>query len=230
MPTLLQRLAQVCVTVAVALPAAPVAASDGNASLFSAEQSVSAKGSLSSRASLFSVDVDPFGSISEPMDMPRPKPLLYAGAAPVTIEAGPEEQYLTPATMQYSAADLECLAEALYFEARGEGRQGQTAVAEVILNRVESKRFPSNICAVVNQPSQFSYTIGGRKAIRNKNAYQRVLTVAQEALDGMPRALTNGATYFHTTSVRPNWSHRFFRTATIGRHIFYSPNQRIASN
>lgn len=230
MPTLLKRLAQVCVTAAVTMPAAPAAATEGNASLFSAKQIVSAKSSMHSNASLFSVEAEPYGSISEPDEMPRTRPLLYASAIPVTLEPGPDEQYLTPASMPYTNADLDCLAEALYFEARGEGRQGQSAVAEVILNRVESKRFPASVCGVVNQPSQFSYTIGGRKTIRNQRAYARALAIAQEALDGMPRALTKGATYFHTTSVRPNWSHRFFRTATIGRHIFYSPKQRIASN
>ncbi|RNF35812.1 cell wall hydrolase [Paracoccus methylarcula] len=164
------------------------------------------------------------------MEMPRSKPLLYVGIGPASIEGGPEELYLAHSTPRYSATELQCLAEALYFESRGESRQGQAAVAEVILNRVESRAFPSTVCAVVNQPMQFSYTIGGRKTIRNKTAYQRVLAVAKEALKGAPRVLTNGATYFHTPSVRPAWSYRFQRTARIGQHIFYRGQQRIASN
>ncbi|WP_243698519.1 cell wall hydrolase [Paracoccus alkanivorans] len=209
MPKLLQRLMQVCV--AVALPAAPIAASEGN-------------------RTLFTTDVQPYGSIALPMEMPRPKPLLYAGIEPASLNGGPDAVYLTHSTPRYTATELQCLAEALYFEARGESREGQAAVAEVILNRVESSAFPSTVCDVVNQPMQFSYTIGGRKTIRNKSAYQRVLAVAKESLLGAPRVLTSGATYFHTPSVRPAWSYRFQRTTRIGQHIFYSAQRRLASN
>ncbi|RMC36636.1 cell wall hydrolase [Paracoccus alkanivorans] len=164
------------------------------------------------------------------MEMPRPKPLLYAGIEPASLNGGPDAVYLTHSTPRYTATELQCLAEALYFEARGESREGQAAVAEVILNRVESSAFPSTVCDVVNQPMQFSYTIGGRKTIRNKSAYQRVLAVAKESLLGAPRVLTSGATYFHTPSVRPAWSYRFQRTTRIGQHIFYSAQRRLASN
>lgn len=180
--------------------------------------------------SLFSADVAMFGAASNPMDLPRPKPLLYTGAEPVKIENGPEEVFLARSTPRYSANDVSCLAEALYHEARGEGQKGQAAVAEVILNRVDSRAFPSTVCGVVNQPSQFSYTIGGRKSIRNKGAYMRARGIAEAALAGAPRVLTGGATYFHTPSVRPAWSHRFQRTVQIGRHIFYRRGQRVASN
>lgn len=210
MPKLLNRLMQICV--AVALPAAPVAASEGSTKLFSS-------------------DVEPYGSIALPMEMPRSKPLLYAGIeAATSVVGGPEAMYPAHSTPLYSASELQCLTEALYFESRGEGRQGQAAVAEVILNRVESRVFPSTVCGVVNQPMQFSYTIGGRKTIRNKGAYQRVLKVAKEALQGAPRVLTDGATYFHTPAVRPAWSNRFQRTARIGQHIFYRGQHRVASN
>ncbi|AUH63766.1 cell wall hydrolase [Paracoccus zhejiangensis] len=164
------------------------------------------------------------------MDMPRPKPLLYVDAEPVQVAGGPEQVYKTRATTAFSGRDLDCMAEALYFEARGEGRQGQAAVAEVILNRVASGKFPNSVCGVINQPSQFSYTIGGRKTIRSKAAYLRVRQVAENALAGGTGNLTGGATYFHTPAVRPAWSRRFERTVRIGRHIFYRTGQRIASN
>ncbi|AUH34991.1 hydrolase [Paracoccus tegillarcae] len=168
--------------------------------------------------------------ISAPMDMPRPRPLLYTDAEPVQIEGGPEQIYLTSTTGAYTGGDLDCMAEALYFEARGEGRKGQAAVAEVILNRVKSSRFPNSVCGVINQRSQFSYTIGGRKTIRSRGTYLRVRQVAETALSGGTGNLTNGATYFHTPAVRPAWSRRFQRTIQIGRHIFYRTGQRIASN
>lgn len=156
--------------------------------------------------------------------------LIFAGAKPVSVQNAPEHVYLARATARHSARDLECLAEALYFEARGEGRKGQAAVAEVILNRVDSRRFPSTICGVVNQRAQFSYTIGGKKPIRNRKAYARVHAVAKAALEGGPRNLTGGATYFHTPSVRPKWASRFQRTVRIGQHIFYRTGRRLASN
>lgn len=212
MKTLLSRLALICLSTAAATIAITNSASAGG------------------NGSLFSTDAQMFAAASNPMDLPRPKPLLYTGAEPVKIENGPEQVFLARSTPRYSNEDLGCLAEALYHEARGEGSKGQAAVAEVILNRVDSRAFPPTVCGVVNQPSQFSFTIGGRKAIRNKAAYMRARAIAESALSGAPRVLTSGATYFHTPAVRPAWSHRFQRTVQIGRHIFYRRGQRVASN
>ncbi|MRX51855.1 cell wall hydrolase [Paracoccus sp. S-4012] len=138
---------------------------------------------------------------------------------------------------QASATDLKCLADTIYFEARGEPIAGQKAVAEVILNRVDDRQFPNSVCGVVNQGKagacQFSYNCGGKqRPIREKAAYMRAHDVAEAALNGAPRTLTEGATYFHATSVRPSWSRKFLRTARIGSHIFYRPsgNRRVASN
>ncbi|KGJ06762.1 Cell Wall Hydrolase [Paracoccus halophilus] len=132
------------------------------------------------------------------------------------------------AATRISQSDLECLSEALYFEARGEGANGQRAVAEVILNRVDHPRFPQTVCAVVNQRGQFTYNKNAR--IRDKGTYARVRKIAIAALSGAPRTLTNGATYFHTRAVSPSWSRRFERTTRIGAHIFYRSDRRLASN
>ena len=133
------------------------------------------------------------------------------------------------AATQISQRDLQCLAEALYFEARGEGAQGQRAVAEVILNRVDHPRFPKTVCGVVNQRGQFTYNKNAR--IREKGTFARVQKVAHAALSGAPRTLTDGATYFHTGGVKPSWSRRFERTTRIGSHIFYrAGGRRVASN
>jgi spore germination cell wall hydrolase CwlJ-like protein len=121
-----------------------------------------------------------------------------------------------------------CLAKALYFEARGESVKGQFAVAEVILNRVDSRKYPNSICGVVNQGAerrnscQFSYACDGRAdRINEQAAYSRVAKVARLMIDGAPRTLTKGATHFHTTNVRPGWARRFPNTAKIGVHLFY---------
>ncbi|TMV09514.1 cell wall hydrolase [Ruegeria sediminis] len=133
--------------------------------------------------------------------------------------------------------DWKCLAEALYFEARGESVKGQFAVAEVILNRVENSRFPDTLCDVINQGTgrkyqcQFTYTCDGRKEIiAEKKAYERVAKVARAALDGVATDLTDGATHYHTKAVNPSWSRVYKETARIGVHIFYRHNYRTASN
>lgn len=123
-------------------------------------------------------------------------------------------------------AEWECLRKAIYFEARGESLKGQFAVAEVILNRVDNPRYPSTVCRVVNQGGrkgcQFSFTCDGiRDVMREKAAAERAGKIARLMLDGLPRALTEGATHFHTRAVRPGWAHRFPRTAAIGAHLFY---------
>ncbi len=133
--------------------------------------------------------------------------------------------------------ELQCLAEALYFEARGETVKGQFAVAEVILNRVQSDRFPSSACGVINQGTgkkyqcQFTYTCDGHKeVISEPRAYERVSKVARAALDGVAPELTEGATHYHTTAVNPRWSRVYTKTAAIGVHVFYRHTWRTASN
>ena len=134
-------------------------------------------------------------------------------------------------------AQWRCLSEALYFEARGETVKGQFAVAEVILNRVESGRFPDTLCGVINQGTgrkyqcQFTYTCDGHKeVIAEPRAYARVAKIARAAIDGLPPELTDGATHYHTTSVRPRWSRVYTKTARIGVHLFYRHTWRTASN
>ena len=130
-----------------------------------------------------------------------------------------------------------CLTEALYFEARGEPVQGQFAVAEVILNRVDSPKFPNSICRVVNQGTgrkhacQFSYTCDGKfENIANMAVYNQLAVIARAMIDGGMRKLSGGATYYHTTSVQPSWARRFEHTATIGIHKFYKPGRRSAKD
>ena len=124
--------------------------------------------------------------------------------------------------------DVRCLAEAIYFEARGESRQGWQAVAEVILNRVESRSYPDTICAVVSQgaPSknqcQFSYNCDGlRETIAEREIFGEIRELAQRLLRGDLKPIAGGATHFHARSVNPRWSERFELTAVIGRHLFY---------
>ena len=121
-----------------------------------------------------------------------------------------------------------CLAEALYFEARGEPLRGQIAVAEVILNRVDSKRYPNTICGVVQQGQhrrnacQFSYNCDGiANRIGEKKAFEKLGKLAYVMMNGAERQLTSDAMYYHNNTVRPRWSRKLIKTARIGRHIFY---------
>ncbi|MBV7377924.1 cell wall hydrolase [Maritimibacter dapengensis] len=151
----------------------------------------------------------------------RPDP-----AAPATV---PDEVWLSkqPDVQQGDPA-WQCLTEALYFEARGESHHGVFAVAEVILNRVESPRFPNSVCGVIKQGAarhlscQFTYACDGRpEHVAEPRAYARMGKVARAMLDGAPRTLTGGATFYHTTGVNPRWASRLSQTAQIGVHRFY---------
>lgn len=121
-----------------------------------------------------------------------------------------------------------CLAEALYFEARGETTEGQFAVAEVILNRVDSPNYPNSICEVVNQGTgrrnacQFSYTCDGQPEDVTETAmHDRLGKIARVMINGGPRDLTHGATHYHANWVNPSWARSFPQTAEIGVHLFY---------
>lgn len=130
-----------------------------------------------------------------------------------------------------------CLQEAIYHESRGENIYGQFAVAEVILNRVDSSRYPDSVCGVVHQNAhrrnacQFSYACNGRsRAMNEPNARRLAGGIAQVLMSGAPRELTGGATHFHTTGVRPRWSRVFDRTAQFGSHLFYREPVRLTRN
>ncbi|SDW69317.1 cell wall hydrolase [Roseicitreum antarcticum] len=133
--------------------------------------------------------------------------------------------------------EAQCLATALYHEARGESVEGQFAVAEVILNRVDSDTFPNSICNVVYQGArnghpgcQFSFACdGASETMREVGAADLARRIALLMHAGAPRALTDGATYFHTRHVSPRWARVFERTAQIGAHLFYRDPVRLSS-
>lgn len=141
-----------------------------------------------------------------------------------------------PTHKKVRLADSErlCLAQAIYHEARGESDEGQWAVANVIINRAFSKKYPSTICGVVYQGGksgcQFSFACDGRSDVaRERNAWNKANRIAigafQEFQRGdRPDVLPKSVLFYHTTKVAPSWSRTFNRVATIGSHIFYSPS------
>ena len=125
-------------------------------------------------------------------------------------------------------SEMKCLAEAIYFEARGEALEGQYAVGEVIINRVLSKDFPNSVCGVISDGAnrlnacQFSYNCDGKlETITEKKIYERILKLSQMLLEPSARFLTSGATFYHSKLVSPSWSKKFIKTNEIGNHVFY---------
>jgi spore germination cell wall hydrolase CwlJ-like protein len=118
-------------------------------------------------------------------------------------------------------AELECLAGAVYFEARSESLDGQLAVADVILNRADSGRFASTVCGVVHQPGQFSFVRGGRMPAINRNSqdWREAVAIARIAEKDRWESAASDALFFHATHVSPRWKLR--RIATVGNHVFY---------
>lgn len=117
-------------------------------------------------------------------------------------------------------AETECLARAVYFESKGEPLAGQLTVAEVIINRSQSRRFPSTICGVVRQPSQFSFVRRGYIPQPPANAQWRTaVAIARIAMADLADGGAPNALFFHARHVRPGW--RLTRVATVGNHIFY---------
>ena len=130
---------------------------------------------------------------------------------------------------------VKCLAEAIYFEARGETVVGQYAVAEVILNRVDAKQFPNSVCKVVSEGAtklhscQFSYNCDGKpEFVNDSKSYKRILKLANMFYSGTARLLTGGATFYHTKDVNPSWTSKLKKTRQIGGHIFYKIENRVA--
>jgi spore germination cell wall hydrolase CwlJ-like protein len=125
--------------------------------------------------------------------------------------------------------EMKCLATAVYFEARGEPRAGQAAVAQVVLNRLRSPRYPDTVCGVVYQNAQarnrcqFSFACDGKSDVpREAVAWRRARNVATDAL-AHPRKLwvLGSVTLYHARYVKPDWAPKVILVSSIGQHMFY---------
>lgn len=127
-------------------------------------------------------------------------------------------------------AEENCLAKAVYFEARSESELGQLAVAKVVLNRVKDPNYPKTICGVVYQGSdhrnscQFSFACDGiADEVKNREAWDRSKMIAQKAIAGdQTIRIIGAATNYHADYVRPAWAKDMRKLIKIGRHIFYT--------
>ena len=115
-----------------------------------------------------------------------------------------------------------CLATAVYFESRGEPIEGQLAVADVVMNRATSGRYPSDWCGVVKQKAQFSFVRNGQfPGIYDTAAWQTAVAVARTAILNLAREIPNDVMWYHADYVAPNWRHGLQEVEQIGAHIFY---------
>ena len=129
------------------------------------------------------------------------------------------------------ADEQQCLAEVMYYEARGEGEDGQKAVAEVVMARVQSRYYPDSVCGVVHQGAtrtdkacQFSFACDGSlKRRKERAAWDRSRQLASKIMSGAVQlgGSTENAIAFHTVDVAPGWSLAMERVTQIGNHVFY---------
>ena len=135
--------------------------------------------------------------------------------------------YANDASARSLHDEQQCLALAMYWEARGEGRQGMVAVGWTILNRTRSKQFPTTPCTVIYQGGergtcQFSWWCDGKSdRPRNRNSWTRARIIAAELLVDPPQDPTGGALFYHSNSISVPWMRPRVRTTRIGNHIFY---------
>ena len=131
--------------------------------------------------------------------------------------------------LQVPERDVDCLAAAVYYEARGEGDDGEAAVAQVVLNRVRAPSFPKSVCGVVYQGAgsgacQFSFACG-RAGRREEGAWEKARDVARRALGGYVMRTVGGSTNFHCARLGGAWGPRLVRIARIGQQVFFAPGR-----
>ena len=116
-----------------------------------------------------------------------------------------------------------CLATAVYFEARGESVEGQLAVAKVVMNRAASGKYPTDWCSVVKQPYQFSFVRRGQfpAADTNCEAWKKAEAVAELAVANVVPSLSDDVLWYHADYVAPTWRNNLQEVQKIGAHIFY---------
>ncbi len=161
---------------------------------------------------------------------------LFAGsalfiAALAGIAAFAHADQMKRLAAEQRQADLACLADNVFFEARGEPLAGQYAVAEVTMNRVDSPRFPDTVCEVVHAKNwdsiraryvgAFSWTELESRPRPTGAEWRRAVAVASTVYDNREAPLVEGALYYHATRITPSWARTKTRVAKIGRHSFY---------
>ncbi|HZG45959.1 MAG TPA: cell wall hydrolase [Allosphingosinicella sp.] len=153
--------------------------------------------------------------------------LVLASPTPIHASEAPQPYFAPRDGASFDQA-IQCLTEAIYYEARSEADEGQRAVAQVVLNRVRHPFYPNSVCGVVYQGShrrtgcQFTFTCDGSiRPYVEPGAWARASQIAAEALNGSVYRPVGLSLNYHTTAIRPYWAPSLIRQAVIGAHIFY---------
>ncbi|OYU36578.1 cell wall hydrolase [Novosphingobium sp. PASSN1] len=170
------------------------------------------------------ITVEPHQSVFRPAEQPLPQPERVdpendrEGLPSAATLADLIERTPLPASL---SREMECLAGAIYFEARSETLAGQLAVGRVIVTRAASGRFPSSYCGVVYQPSQFSFIRANTMPAVNHDSrlWQQAVKIALIADSGTWKSPVEGAMFFHAAHVAPSWGKT--RMARVDNHVFY---------
>ena len=162
------------------------------------------------------------------------KSFQYTDYSPPPAPQAPAYVAITPSPIVFAPVQedqSECLAEALYYEARGEGTEGEKAVAEVVLQRMRDRNYPHTICGVVyegvqphNRACQFSFACDGAlRRPKEPTTWMRVRHLAEAIESGAVRLAgqTGHAIYYHKVGIEPAWAETMIKTTQIGNHIFY---------
>ncbi len=192
-----------------------------------------AAGETATRApALFSTETQAASTMTDPNLFSRMWANVTALVAPEPEASAPtaaprarlDDLVLAHSGTRTGDREMECLANAVYFEARSEPIEGQLAVAEVVLNRASSGRYPTDLCAVITQKAQFSFIQRGRfpRADRDSLAWKKAVAIASIARRKLAGNLPSSVLWYHATYVSPSWGKRLTRQTQIGLHIFYS--------
>ena len=170
---------------------------------------------------------DALPKLSNPLAQPLPRGNIFTlplRAAPAPAPVQPLAA-LVAANAAGPALDAEatCLATAVYFESMGEPLEGQLAVAQVVINRARSGRYPTSLCGVVKQKAQFSFVRAGRfpRIDEGCEAWRKAQSIARIAGASMAKVLPADVLWYHADYVAPGWGRRLARVDKIGAHIFY---------
>lgn len=197
-----------------------------------------------------SVRAEPAVAVVPVSIMPAPLPVNLTPEQPVQAIMNPSSLAVHTAPVDLSPllnrvvlerllTEQRCLAEAMYYEARGEGLDGEKAIAEVVFNRMRSARYPHSICGVVYQRAaarhgcQFSFTCDGEMDTpKSGGAWARAKRLAVKIMTGLIQLgdVTENAIAFHATAVQPGWGEHLVRTIQIGNHVFYRAATRTRSS
>jgi len=175
------------------------------------------------------LDGAPEPAILRLQDMDEAEARLWNASNPTSTLPNPAARpFRISGGAAHQARALDCLAAAIYYEARYESVDGQRAVAQVVLNRVRHPAYPASVCGVVFQGSeratgcQFTFTCDGALArAPDPEGWMRARQIAEAALSGYVMKGVGNATHYHANYVAPYWSPSLVKVATVGAHIFY---------